>query len=141
MVFLSASLVPASTGSSSSARAARISDAVRSPLGVAHNAIARAYPVAPAALDEPGRLQPVDELDGAGMGKPQHAPDRVDGLAGVVRDYDERARGAVVQARRRLGARRNPVGQRQRQRAEHVQDSGVGSVGHAQLCELIIQSQ
>jgi len=44
--------------------------------------------IAPAALDEPGRLQPVDEPHGAGMGKPQRAPDRVDVLAGVVRDYD-----------------------------------------------------
>jgi hypothetical protein len=26
------------------------------------------------------------------MGKPQRAPDRVDWFAGVVRDYDERAR-------------------------------------------------
>ena len=42
MVFLSASLVPASIGSSSSARAAMILDAVRLPLGVAHKAIARA---------------------------------------------------------------------------------------------------
>jgi hypothetical protein len=50
------------------------------------------------------------------MGKPERAPDRIDGLARMVRDYDERARGAVVEARRCLGARRNPVGKRHRHR-------------------------
>ena len=88
MVFLSASLVPASTGSSSSARAARISDAVRSPLGVAHKAIARASRSLRRRSTSPAASSPVDEPHGAGMGKPQRAPDRVDVLAGVVRDYD-----------------------------------------------------
>jgi hypothetical protein len=75
------------------------------------------------------------------MGKSQRAPDRVDVLAGVVRDYDKCARGAVVQTRSGLGACRDSVGKRQRQRAEHVQGSGVGCIRHEQLCELLIQSQ
>ena len=86
--------------------------------------------VASAALDEPGRLQSVDEPHRAGMSKPKCAPDRVDGLTGVVGDCDDCAGGTVVQARRGLGACHDAVGKRECQRAEHVQGSGVGSIGH-----------
>jgi hypothetical protein len=107
IVFLSASLVPASTGSSSSARAARISDAVRSPLGVAPN-------------------QQVDGAREAAAMGPDRPADHLTGHIGSG-DLDHAIFLAAILSPSALATKRGPS---QSWGARSRQEHGICEIGH-----------